>query len=88
MGAHAVGQGQLVGQLVEDLRLLASPAPCCIPGLLLPPLRATPRLREKGLVPNTSLSFYHTPDQDILRAPNPWYNQTLTLDQYGLTPVV
>lgn len=60
VGAHTVRQGQLVGQLVEDLRLLAPSAPCCIPGLLLPPLRATPRLREKALVPTMSLSFYHT----------------------------
>lgn len=48
VGAHAVGQGQLVGQLVEDLCLLAPPAPGSIPGLLLPPLRATPTLRVKN----------------------------------------
>lgn len=48
MGAHAVGQRQLMGQLVEHLRLLAPPAPCGIPGLLLPPLRATPKWRRRG----------------------------------------
>ncbi|KAF3844884.1 hypothetical protein F7725_008047 [Dissostichus mawsoni] len=41
-GADAVGQGQLLGQLVENLRLLPTPAPRCIPGLLLPPVRAHP----------------------------------------------
>lgn len=48
VGAHAVRQGQLVGQLVEDLRLLAPPAPGSISGLLLPPLRATPTSRGRG----------------------------------------
>lgn len=70
VGAHAVRQGQLMGQLVEDLRLFAPPAPGGIPGLLLPPLRATPEFREEGLVPEMSLSSSHAPGQDIPRAPH------------------
>lgn len=70
VGAHAVRQGQLVGQLVEDLRLLAPSAPGSIPGLLLPPLRAAPKLREKGLDPDMSRSSYHASGQDIPRATN------------------
>lgn len=71
VGAHTVRQGQLVGQLIEDFRLLASPAPCCIPGLLLPPLGAAPKLEETRLVPKMSLSSYRTPDQDIPRVSQP-----------------
>lgn len=40
--AHGVGQGQLVSQLIEHLRLLAPAAPGCIPRLLFPPFRANP----------------------------------------------
>lgn len=38
VGAHTVGQRQLMGQFIEDLRLLATPAPCGISGFLLPQL--------------------------------------------------
>lgn len=38
VGAHTVRQGQLVSQLIEDLRLLAAPAPRGIAGFLLPQL--------------------------------------------------
>lgn len=37
-----VGQGQLVRQLIEHLRLLAPPAPRRIPRLLLPAFGANP----------------------------------------------
>lgn len=40
--ADAVGKRQLVSQLVENLRLFASPAAGCIPRLLLASLRAAP----------------------------------------------
>ena len=46
--AHAVRQGQLMRQLIEDLCFLAPPAPGCISGLLLPPLGAAPTLRDRG----------------------------------------
>lgn len=88
VGAHAVRQGQLVGQLIEDLRLLASPAPCCIPGLLLPSLGAAPKLREKRSVPEMSLSSYHIPDQDVPRAPQTTVQPNVPLNLSGLTPVV
>lgn len=70
VGAHAVRQGQLVGQLVEDLRLLASPASGSIPGLLLPPLRATPRAREVGEAPKHHCHSI-TALIDTPRTPNP-----------------
>lgn len=38
VGTDVVRQGQLMGQLIEDLGLLAPPAPCSISGLLFPPL--------------------------------------------------
>lgn len=50
VGAHTVWQGQFMSQLIEDLRLLAAPASCRIPGLFLPPLRAAPKSRDKELV--------------------------------------
>lgn len=55
VGGHIMGQGQLVGQLIEHLRLFAPAAASGIAGLLLPALRAHPvcvfvlgRLRERG----------------------------------------
>jgi hypothetical protein len=54
-----------MGQLVEDLSLLAASTPCSISGLLLPPLWAAPKLRDKGLVSKMSLSSYCTPGQDM-----------------------
>lgn len=50
VGAHTVGQRQLMSQFIEDFRLLATPAPCGISGFLLPQLRAAPKGRHKGLV--------------------------------------
>ncbi|TNN84236.1 hypothetical protein EYF80_005563 [Liparis tanakae] len=41
-GADAVGQRQLLRQLVEHLRLLPTPGSRRIPRLLLPPIRAHP----------------------------------------------
>lgn len=70
VGAHTVRQGQLMGQLVEDLCLFAPPAPGSVPGLLLPPLRATPKFREQGLVPEMSLSSLSCPWSTQPRAPN------------------
>jgi hypothetical protein len=42
VGPDAVGHGQLLGQLVEHLRLLPPPAARRIPRLLLPAVRAHP----------------------------------------------
>ena len=47
VGGEAVGEGQLAGQLVEHLRLLAPPAARRITGLLLAPLRAAPAGRKR-----------------------------------------
>lgn len=48
VGADAVGQRQLVGQLVEDLRLFAAPASRRVPRLLLAALRAAPATNTQG----------------------------------------
>lgn len=48
VGADAGGQRQLVGELVEDLRLFAAPGARRIAGLLLAPLRAAPAPRNRG----------------------------------------
>lgn len=53
---HGVGQGQLVSQLIEHLRLLAPPAPRRVPRLLFPALRANPRETNiRGNVGNRAL---------------------------------
>lgn len=70
VGAHAVRQGQLMGQLIEDFCLFTPPASGSISGLLLPPLRATPECRREGSVPEMSLSPSHMPGQDIPRTPD------------------
>lgn len=49
VGGHIVGQGQLVGQLIEHLRLFAPAAASGIAGLLLPALRAHPGERGERL---------------------------------------
>lgn len=61
--AHRVRQGQLVSQLIEHFRLLAPPAPRCIPRLLFPPLRADPvETKFQGDIGNVALSdaFFET----------------------------
>jgi len=55
-GADAVGQGQLLRQLVEHLRLLPTPGSRRIPRLLLPPIRAHPagERRRVSQIPATN----------------------------------